>query len=215
MRLRFGDVTFDPEARLLLRGPDPVHLAPKAFDLLALLVKQRPRALPREELIDAIWPDVVVTEANLTSLVNDVRSAIGDDAKRPAFVKTHHAFGYSFAADVVVEKAGAGAARAGSGYWLVWGLNVLPLSEGENVLGRDPAVEAWIGHESVSRQHARVTIREGVAVLEDLGSKNGTHDARGRIEGAVPLKDGDRFRIGSVDLVFRAAPVGVSTATVT
>jgi len=212
MRLRFGEVTFDPEARLLLRGPDPVHLAPKAFDLLALLVKERPRALSREELIGAIWPDVLVTEANLTSLVNDVRSAIGDDAKHPAFIRTHHAFGYSFAAGVVVEAAAA-RGRGGFRAWLVWGLNVLDLSEGENVLGRDPDAGIWICDPSVSRQHARIVVTGDTAVLEDLASKNGSlHDGR-RVDGAVSLRDGETVRIGSIDLVFRSASVSASTAT--
>jgi hypothetical protein len=84
MRLRFGEVTFDPDSRLLLRVPDPVHLTGKAFDLLSLLLKERPRALSREELIGALWPDTFVTESNLTSLVNDVRTAIGDDARSGA-----------------------------------------------------------------------------------------------------------------------------------
>ena len=212
MRLRFGEVTFDPEAHLLLRGPDPVHLSPKAFDLLALLLKERPRALSREELIGAIWPDVLVTEANLTSLVNDVRSAIGDDAKHPAFVRTHHGFGYSFAAGVVTEPAAA-RGRAGARAWLVWGLNVLDLSEGENVLGRDPAAGIWLCDPSVSRQHARIVVNGGDAVLEDLGSKNGSFLAGCRLDGAVPLHDGEGFRIGSVDLVFRTASVSASTAT--
>ena len=97
MRLRFGEVTFDPDSRLLLRGPDPVHLA-EGFRSPRATLEGSPWALSREELIAAIWPDVLVTESNLTSLVNDLRSAIGDDAKRPAFIKTHHAFGYSSAA---------------------------------------------------------------------------------------------------------------------
>src|SRR5450759_935325 len=84
MRLRFGEVTFDPDSRLLLRVPDPVHLTGKAFDLLSLLLKERPRALSKEELIGALWPDTLVTESNLTSLVNDVRTAIGDDARSGA-----------------------------------------------------------------------------------------------------------------------------------
>jgi DNA-binding winged helix-turn-helix (wHTH) protein len=214
MRLRFGEVTFDPEARLLLRGPDPVHLAPKAFDLLALLAKERPRALSREELIEAIWPDVIVTESNLTSLVNDVRSAIGDDAKHPAFIRTHHAFGYSFAADVVVEAA-AGRGQGGFRAWLVWGLNVLDLSEGENVLGRDPAAGVWICDPSVSRQHARIVVDGGDALIEDLGSKNGSFHAGFRLDGAAPLRDGETIRIGSVDLVFRVTSVSASTATET
>jgi DNA-binding winged helix-turn-helix (wHTH) protein len=212
MRLRFGEVTFDPEARLLLRGPDTVHLAPKAFDLLALLVRERPRALSRQELIDAIWPEVIVTEANLTSLVNDVRSAIGDDAKRPAFIRTHHAFGYSFAADVVVEAA-ATRGRGGFRAWLVWGLNVLDLSEGENVLGRDPAAGIWICDPSVSRQHARVVVNGGEALIEDLGSKNGSFCLGQRIHGPAPLRDGETVRIGSIDLVFRSASISASTAT--
>jgi len=212
MRLRFGEVTFDPEARLLLRGPDTVHLTPKAFDLLALLVKERPRAFSRQELIDAIWPDVIVTEANLTSLVNDVRSAIGDDAKHPVFVRTHHAFGYSFAADVVVE-ATAARGRGGFRAWLVWGLNVLDLSEGENVLGRDPAAGIWICDPSVSRQHARVVVNGGEALIEDLDSKNGSFHLGERIHGPVPLRDGETVRIGSIDLVFRSASISASTAT--
>lgn len=212
MRLRFGEVTFDPEARLLLRGPDPVHLAPKAFDLLTLLVRERPRALSREELVDAIWPDVLVTESNLTSLVNDVRSAIGDDAKRPAFVRTHHGFGYSFAADVVTDP-NAARRRGGVRAWLVWGLNVLDLSEGENILGRDPDTSVWICDPSVSRHHARIVVHGGDATLEDLGSKNGSFHAGSRLGGSAALRDGDVIRIGSVDLVFRAASVSASTAT--
>lgn len=214
MRLRFGEVTFDPEARLLLRWPEPVHLTPKAFDLLALLLKARPRALSREELIQALWPDTFVTESNLTSLVNDVRSAIGDDAKRPSFVKTHHGFGYSFAADVVTEPA-ATLGREGFRLWLVWGLNVLHLSEGENVLGRDPAADLWIGDPSVSRQHARILAEGARAVIEDLGSKNGTSVAGERIAGQVALSDGDKLRLGHVDLVFHAVSADSSTVTTT
>ncbi|HSB63778.1 MAG TPA: FHA domain-containing protein [Thermoanaerobaculia bacterium] len=213
MRFRFAEVTFDPDSRLLLRGPDPVHLTPKAFDLLELLLKERPRALSREELIAAIWPDVLVTESNLTSLVNDVRSAIGDDAKHPAFLKTHHGFGYSFAADVVAERA-PDRGRSGVRLWLVWGLNVLYLSEGENVLGRDPEVDIWLGDPSVSRRHARILVKGETAELEDLGSKNGTYSGMDRIEGRVPLRDGDELRVGSVELVFHAASGTVSTRTV-
>jgi DNA-binding winged helix-turn-helix (wHTH) protein len=212
MRLRFGEVTFDPDARLLLRGPDPVHLTAKAFDLLTLLLKERPRALSRDELLAAIWPDVLVTEANLTSLINDVRSAIGDDAKHPAFIRTHHAFGYSFAADVVAEPA-ATRGRSGIRAWLVWGLNVLDLSEGENVLGRDAAAGVWICDPSVSRHHARIVVDGGEATLEDLGSKNGSFHAGQRLDRPVALRDGETIRVGSIDLTFRSASVSASTAT--
>ena len=175
-------------------------------------MKERPRALSREELIGAIWPDVLVTESNLTSLVNEVRSAIGDDAKHPTFLRTHHGFGYAFAAEVVTERV-ATRGRGGVRVWLVWGLNVLDLSEGENILGRDPDVGIWIGDPSVSRQHARIVVSSGDSMLEDLGSKNGSFHGGRRLDGPIPLRDGEGFRIGSADLVFRAASVSASTAT--
>jgi DNA-binding winged helix-turn-helix (wHTH) protein len=211
MRLRFGEVTFDPEARLLLRGPEPVHLAPKSFDLLALLLRERPRALSRDELIAALWPGTFVTESNLTSVVTDVRTAIGDHAKPPAFIRTHHGFGYSFSGEVVTEPS----AKPGSGArcWLVWGLNVLHLSAGENVLGRDPDAPVWIGDPSVSRRHAHILVEGETASLEDLGSKNGTYFGVNRIEGRIHLRDGDELRVGSVALVFHAASGAVSTRT--
>ena len=77
------------------------------------------------------------------------------------------------------------------------------------------AAGVWICDPSVSRQHARIVANGGDAVLEDLGSKNGSFHAGRRLDGPVPLRDGEAFRIGSVDLVFRAASVSASTATAT
>ena len=212
MRLRFGEITFDPEARLILRGPEPVHLTAKALDLLAILLKERPRALSREQLIESLWGETFVSESNLTSLVNDVRTAIGDDAKHPTFVRTHHGFGYSFAAEVLPEPA-ARPGREGVRCWLVWGLNVLHLSAGENVLGRDPDAPIWIGDPSVSRRHARILVEGEIATLEDLGSKNGTCVEGRRLEGRVTLPDGASIRLGHVDLVFHAASASSSTVS--
>ncbi len=212
MRLRFGEITFDPEARLILRGPETVHLTAKAFDLLAILLKKRPCALSREELIGALWAETIVSESNLTSLVNDVRTAIGDDAKQPVFIRTHHGFGYSFAAEVRAEPA-ANPGRGGIRCWLVWGLNVLNLSAGENVLGRNSDAPIWIGDPSVSRRHARILVDGGTASLEDLGSKNGTFVEGKRLEGPVTLPDGARIRLGHVDLVFHAASADDTTAS--
>lgn len=103
--------------------------------------------------------------------------------------------------------------RAGVRFWLVWGLNVLHLSEGENILGRDPEVGIWLGDPSVSRRHARILVKGETAELEDLGSKNGTYSGTDRIKGCIPLRDGDELRAGSVELVFHAASGAVSTRT--
>ena len=76
--------------------------------------------------------------------------------------------------------------------------------DGENVLGREPAAAVFIDDATVSRHHARIVIDRGRAVLEDLGSKNGTW-LRGHPDRRVarPLVDGDEIRIGSVPMTFR------------
>jgi len=100
MRLRFGDMTFDGGRRLLIRGPDAVHLSPKAFQLLGLLLARRPDAVSKAEIQDVLWPRTFVSETNLPALVNEVRRALGDRAKAPKFVRTVHGYGYAFDAPV-------------------------------------------------------------------------------------------------------------------
>lgn len=104
MTVHFEDVAFDESRRLLFRGDQPQHISPKAFQLLAFLIAERPRALPKEELQERLWPDAFVTEGNIASLIAELRSALGDDARKPRYIRTHHAYGYSFAATVVFEE---------------------------------------------------------------------------------------------------------------
>lgn len=75
--------------------------------------------------------------------------------------------------------------------------------EGDNLLGRGPDSLLWIDDENVSRRHARIRIRQGSAVLEDLGSKNGTYLAGRKISEPATLRDGDKIRIGPQTLTFR------------
>lgn len=106
MRLRFGDCLFDSETRQLRRGTEPVHLAPREFRLLELLLERRPKAIPKEDLHRELWPDTHVSDASLTNLVARVREAIGDDARRPRLVRTVQRFGYAWSgsADEVVDE---------------------------------------------------------------------------------------------------------------
>jgi len=84
-----------------------------------------------------------------------------------------------------------------------------------NLLGRDRDCVVRIEHVSISRHHARVVITGTSAVLEDLGSKNGTWVNGRQIEAPTELADGDEVRLGSVALVYRAqgAPPSSSTDT--
>ena len=99
MKIRFGDYTLDPGSRQLSRSGSAVHLSPKAFELLKLLVERRPSAISKAELHEHIWPGTFVTDDSLSRLVAELRDALGDEARSPRFVRTLHGFGYAFAAD--------------------------------------------------------------------------------------------------------------------
>ena len=98
--VRFGPFSLDPATRQLLRDGREVPLSPKAFQLLSLLVVNRARAVSRQELHQALWPSTFVLDANIASLVAEIRRALDDDAATPRFVRTMHRFGYRFVAQV-------------------------------------------------------------------------------------------------------------------
>ncbi len=100
MHLRFGDCVFDRGTRTLTRGGRPVDIAPKAFELLGLLLEHRPRPLSKPELHEKLWPDTFVSDSSLARLVSELRKAIGDRARDPRLVRTVHGFGYAFQARV-------------------------------------------------------------------------------------------------------------------
>jgi FHA domain len=212
MQVRFGDFVLDTDTRQLLCESRPVHLSPKAFQLLKLLVETRPRALPKDTLYNLLWPNMFVVEANLSNLVGEVRAALGDNSRRPRFVRTVHGFGYAFSEGPPPEGVATARPR-GVLYRLVWEHGRATFGEGEHVLGRDPGLEVCLESSSVSRRHARVHMADGVAVLEDLGSKNGTFVNDQRITTAVRLSDRDQIRVGEVRLRFRILSAQPSTET--
>jgi DNA-binding winged helix-turn-helix (wHTH) protein len=212
MQVRFGDFILDTDTRELRHESRPVHLSPKAFQLLEVLVEARPKALPKDTLYNLLWPNTFVVEANLSNLVGEVRAALGDNPREPRFVRTVHGFGYAFSEGPQSE--GVVTQRSGEVlYRLVWEQGRATFGEGEQVLGRDPALEVCLESASVSRRHARVQIADGIAVLEDLGSKNGTFVNGQRITTAVQLSDRDEIDVGKVRLRFRVLSARPSTET--
>lgn len=194
VQFEFGEFFLDDAARRLTRRGEPVRLAPKAFDLLAILVAERPRALRKQELQERLWPDVIVDEANLKNLVGEIRAALGEDR----WIRTVHRFGYAFDAPGE-ERPRAGARIVALG-------RVHRLAAGENVIGRDDACAVVLDFTGVSRRHAKITVADGVSTLEDLGSKNGTWINDQRVTAPVSLADGDRIRLGALAVIFRAGP---------
>lgn len=203
MRLDLGPVTLDTDRHQVFRGAEPAHLSTKAFALLELLVGNRPRAMSKDELQKALWPDTFVSDTSLTTLVNEIRTLLSESGRAHRLIRTVHGFGYAF--------EGAANPAPLPGCRLVWGEREVPLEEGENVLGRDPSARASIPDASLSRRHARITVRGGTATLEDLESKNGTFVGETRVTKPTVLSDGDAVRLGLVNLVFRSAAGGLST----
>ena len=99
----------------MLRTADrEVALRPKNFELLRYLVENPDRLVSKEELLKAIWPNVVVTDESLTRCMSEVRQAIGD--AKQTIIATVPRCGYRFTAPVVRVAAGA-AAAAPSPLW--------------------------------------------------------------------------------------------------
>src|SRR5262245_33842482 len=96
MKVSFGDFVLDLDSRELRRGGEPVRLTPKAFQLLEILVTNRPKALPKADLHDRLWPDTFVVEKNLANLVSEIRLVLGDSPSAPAFIRTVPRYGYAF-----------------------------------------------------------------------------------------------------------------------
>ena len=85
-----------------LRGPDgAVPLEPKCFELLKVLIESRDRAVPKEDLLEAVWPGVFVTDASLSTAIKQLRAALGDDGGRQAIIKTVRGVGFRFVAKTI------------------------------------------------------------------------------------------------------------------
>lgn len=193
-RYRFDQFCFDSDQKALLRGGEPVRLTPRAFRLLELLLGRRPKAVSKRDLLDHVWSGNIVEEANLKTLVLEIRTALEDRGGRPEVVRTVYGYGYAFAGEVE-EETQTSAQPVVSVRWNVQSL-LLPL--GAHVIGRRPDCAIAIDDPSVSRVHARLEIAHDLLRVEDLRSKNGTFIDGRRITGATELLDRCEIVIGKV-----------------
>jgi DNA-binding winged helix-turn-helix (wHTH) protein len=210
MQVTFGNYCLDLATRQLWHRKTEVRLSPKAFDLLHVLVDNRTRAVSKEELHDVLWPGTFVTDANLAVLVAELRNALHDRPRAPKFVRTVRRFGYAFCGQI---SDAADVPAAGRTCWIVWSGRELALHDGDNIIGRDPGATVRLDLPSVSRRHARIVVSSKGAVVEDLGSKNGTFLRKDRITNAVRLDDLDELQVGSVRLTVRILSGDVATQT--
>jgi pimeloyl-ACP methyl ester carboxylesterase len=100
MRYAFGDMVLDTTRYELCRADEMEHVEPQVFDVLAHLVQNRDRVVPKSELLDEVWGHQFVTESALTTRIKQLRQAVGDNGKDQRVVQTIHGRGYRFIASV-------------------------------------------------------------------------------------------------------------------
>jgi DNA-binding winged helix-turn-helix (wHTH) protein len=193
-------IVVDAGARVVRRGGHEIRLAPKAFDLLLILIRHQPNVVPHHQLHAVLWPGVHVSETSLAALVTQLRKALGDASGEGRVIRTLHRVGYAFVGDATVTGAPPDIAEPVSR--LIWRGTVFDVPAGESDIGRDRVCAIQMDADSVSRRHARLRVSRDGATIEDLGSKNGTWIDGERIHGAVALADGATFRLGSETVRF-------------
>jgi len=206
----FAGFIFDSARRQVSRATgEPVHLTPKAFDLLAILMDETPRVVQKTEIHERLWPGVFVTDATLVGLVKELRRALEDHDLRSPIIRTSHGVGYAFCAALGQSPV----PRTTHEHWLVGPAGRMALRDGENLIGRDPACRVWLDIAGVSRRHARIIVHCEKAEIEDLGSKNGTLLGGEQVASRMPRQDNDNLRIGPVRVTYRVCESGMSTET--
>lgn len=209
-RFCFDRFCLDSEQKLLDRGDEPVHLTPRAFRLLELLVSEAPRAISKRELLDRVWGGAIVEEANLKTLVLEIRGALEERGGRPESIRTVFGFGYAFAGAVRIEDEQAPVALI----QLRWAGGTIRLPAGAHLIGRASGCTVIIDEPSVSREHARLSVSRDAIQLTDLGSKNGTFVGSARITEPVDLLDTCKVTIGTVAVEISRLGTEHSTETV-
>ena len=101
---RFGEFALDADQKVLLRGGQPLPLAPKVVETLLTLVENSGRIIEKQELMTRLWPDTYVEESNLTYTILQLRKTLGDDARHPRYIETIPKRGYRFIFDVEENK---------------------------------------------------------------------------------------------------------------
>ena len=95
-QINLPPIRLDLKEGRLWNGERPVDLRPKTWELIRYMVERPGKLLSKQELIDAVWPDTIVTEASLNQAIRELRKALGDDARKPKFIETVHRRGFRF-----------------------------------------------------------------------------------------------------------------------
>src|ERR1700740_2895679 len=96
----FGSFRVDPDKELLLRGDETVPLAPKAFQILLVLIRHSKKVVTKDDLMKMVWPNTFVEEANVSRNIFLLRKALGESPQDHQYIVTVPGSGYRLAEDV-------------------------------------------------------------------------------------------------------------------
>ena len=111
---RFGELELDEPLLELRRGGRALPIEPKPLRLLLYLIENRARVISKQDLFEAIWPGVVVSDTALSSALKDVRRVLGDDGAQQRWIRTQRGRGYRWVGQVVVDTGDVGPASSGT-----------------------------------------------------------------------------------------------------
>ena len=178
MSVRFGPYYLDAENACVWRGSEALHLTPKAFAVLRVLLAHAGRLVTKDELWQSVWPGIAVSDAALTVCIREIRRRLQDDARAPRVVETVHRRGYRLVAQTSPDTRTATATPA-SAEWRT-----------DPLVGRDAEVARLHEHlaraRSGERQFVFVTGEAGIgktsvvdAFLAQVGERGTACIARG------------------------------------
>jgi DNA-binding winged helix-turn-helix (wHTH) protein len=101
--LGFGPYRFDPVSGQLWRGTLEVRLTPKALAVLRVLVTRPGQVATKDEIFQTVWSDTVVSDDALTSCIQELQQALGDDARQPQYIETVHRRGFRFLPTITTQ----------------------------------------------------------------------------------------------------------------
>lgn len=110
MPLLFGDCELDPERRELRRASGAIAIGPQVFDLLQHLIENRGRVVSKDDLLNAVWGGRIVSESTITSHINAVRTAVGDNGQDQRLIRTVARKGFRFVGEVTEASPAPGEA---------------------------------------------------------------------------------------------------------
>jgi adenylate cyclase len=154
VRFLFDPYSLDTDQRELRHCDTPVPITPQVFDLLDHLVRNRERVVSKDELIKSIWHGRAVTDSALTTRINAVRVALGDDGKNQRLIKTLPRKGFRFVADVREESL----AKSSANDTAAPKLSILPLPDKPSI--------AVLPFENLTNDSEREHISDGIT--EDI-----------------------------------------------